>query len=79
MYMHLFIVSQIWIKLSLSRDTKKKQLHSRGTKLPVPLTVGKSPPIKINATVMAADLHNIMVTHAVLFSEQKMGFFSKLT
>lgn len=42
-----------------------------------PLQLWKPPPIKINlnATVMGTDLHNVMVTHAVYFSEQKMLFF----
>lgn len=76
MYIHLFIVSQIWKKQYLFQETlRKNNCTQGGTKLPVPLTAGKPLPIKINATVMAADLHNVMVTHAVPFSEQKMLFF----
>lgn len=50
-----------------------KELNNR---LP-PLWLWKAPPIKINlnATVMSADMHNVMVTHAVSFSEQKMLVF----
>lgn len=31
--------------------------------------------LKISLNVMGADLHNVMVTHAVSFSEQKVLFF----
>lgn len=41
------------------------------------LWLWKPPPIKINLndTVMGPDLHNVMLTHAVSFSEQNMLCF----